>query len=281
MQEFQWVLQSNLTNLKTLNEVRAALIADNVAFEEVKIIPFSDALPEISNRSLFSIFYGSTTLMLNAYNDQHFRGGVFYNESFTISNYLEKWGNKMLNEDALIMTLEEFAGKNLNPQSEWFIRPNEDNKAFSGMTLYFEQFMNFFEIVKNSSNPHLNSQKDIAVSTPKTITTEWRSFIVNGKIISTSRYLHEGKFLTSSNAVPPSLIDFIEKVIRQYSPHDIFAIDIALSGEEYRIIECNCFNGTGFYDHNIPAIIRAVNNYLRQLSIPNKFYGESGQAQEM
>jgi hypothetical protein len=266
MREFQWILQNNLTNPKTLNKFKSALTLDKVPFQEVNVIPFSDGLPNISNQSLFSVFYGSTTLMLNAYCSRQFSKGVFYNDSFAISNYLKQWGSKMLNEDAEIMTFEAFVNENLNPISEWFIRPNADNKAFSGMTMYFEQIQEFFEIVKDSTNPHLNPQTQIAVSTPKLISKEWRSFIVNGKIISTCRYLDEGGLNQSSQDIPKSLITFLENVIGHYTPHDVFAIDIALFKGDYRIVECNCFNGTGFYDHDIAGIIHSVNNYIRQLN---------------
>lgn len=39
-------------------------------------------------------------------------------------------------------------------------------------------------------------------------------------------------------------------------------MDIAKSNKEYKIIECNCFNGTGFYKHEIEKIVHAINELI-------------------
>ena len=53
--------------------------------------------------------------MLNAYDSEQFSKGVFYSDAFSVSNYIKQLSNKMLNEDAEIVTFEEFANANLNP----------------------------------------------------------------------------------------------------------------------------------------------------------------------
>ena len=60
------------------------------------------------------------------------------------------------------------------------------------------------------------------------------------------------------------MLDYTEARCLEFAPHPIFVIDIALCNEQYKIIECNCFNGTGFYAHNVSAIVQAVNNYIRK-----------------
>ncbi len=34
--------------------------------------------------------------------------------------------------------------------------------------------------------------------------------------------------------------------------------------DEYKLIECNCFNGTGFYKHDVESIIQAVNQFIKK-----------------
>src|SRR5215831_14409267 len=150
MANFQWILQSNLTNPENLKEIESVLKDENIPFQEARIIPFSDELPELSNKNFFPIFYGSSTLMLNAYKHPLYCKGVFYNENFAMSNYLDRWGNKMLNDDARIFTFEEFVNRGLNPVSEWFIRPNSDNKSFSGMTMDFEEIEELFGTINQA-----------------------------------------------------------------------------------------------------------------------------------
>lgn len=73
MRKIKWILQSNLIKESDLLEIKNALNESNILFEEVKIIPFSDELPLISNNNNFKIFYGSTTLILNAYKNKTYK----------------------------------------------------------------------------------------------------------------------------------------------------------------------------------------------------------------
>lgn len=59
---------------------------------------------------------------------------------------------------------------------------------------------------------------------------------------------------------PDGLIEFVERKANDYAPHEIFVMDLAQTKhvDQYKIIECNCFNGTGFYNHNITSIINAI-----------------------
>ena len=38
-------------------------------------------------------------------------------------------------------------------------------------------------------------------------------------------------------------------------------MDIGETANIYKLIECNSFNGTGFYDHNIESVIQAINEF--------------------
>lgn len=264
MRALNWILQTNLINQNVVDTIRTALQLDNVSFEEIKIIPFSDELPSIKNQTDFNIFYGSTTLILNAYKDKKFSEGVFLDTGkFNIENYITKWGINMLNYDSEILTFEEFAKRKLDDNSIWFLRPVEDDKSFTGTTMKFYDIKHFNDELTQSNNPYLTVKTRISVSSKKIIEKEWRHFIVNKKIISSSRYLKNGQLDISTTDIPDELIEFVEKCCIEYVPHDIFVMDTAYCNGKYSIIECNCFNGTGFYKHDIVAIIRAVNSFLK------------------
>jgi hypothetical protein len=264
MEKIEWILQANLTKRDILNKIESVLSEDNIPFQEVIVIPFSIELPSIDATETFKIFYGSTTLMLNAYNDKRYSQGVFYNDSFTMQNYLRQWGDKMLNSDAIITTLQDFVSQGHDPETAWFVRPDEDNKAFSGAVMTFKELQDFFKEIKDSGNPHLPPDMLIAASEPKHIAKEWRNFIVNKEVISSCRYAQNNKLDISADDVPAEMINFTQDACRQYTPHDIFAMDVALVNEKYYIIECNCFNGTGFYENDIGKIIKSINQFLQK-----------------
>jgi len=71
-------------------------------------------------------------------------------------------------------------------------------------------------------------------------------------------------FLNSSEEVTQEMINFAKSRIEEYRLDDVYVMDIAEIENDYKLIECNCFNGTGFYKHNIERIVSAINNYIRK-----------------
>lgn len=264
MRNIHWILQKNLIKETDLQEIKEALRADDVSFEEVKIIPFSDELPKIKKTEGFNIFYGSTTLILNAYANENFSEGIFYDkEVFNMKNYFEQWSQHMLNYDSEILTFNEIVNKAYKT-GNWFVRPIYDDKSFSGKVMTFEEIANLESSLAESNNPYLDENTLVVISKPKTIVKEWRHFIVNKEIVSSSKYAEYGNVSKSGDDVPAELLEFVENRCQEYVPNDIFVMDTALHDDNYKIVECNCFNDTGFYDHDIKKIIKAINQYTRQ-----------------
>jgi hypothetical protein len=65
-----------------------------------------------------------------------------------------------------------------------------------------------------------------------------------------------------ANDIPADMIKFVEDRCKEYMPHKIFAMDIALCGDEYYIIECGCLNSVGLYHCDVKKLIESVTNYL-------------------
>ncbi len=81
---------------------------------------------------------------------------------------------------------------------------------------------------------------------------------MNGKVVSSSRYQVNRELSVSATDIPVAMIDFVEARCREYTPHAIFVMDVALLNNEYYILECNCFNGTGFYANDISKVVGTV-----------------------
>lgn len=269
MRKIKWILQSNLIKESDLLEIKNALNESNILFEEVKVIPFSDELPLISNNNNFKIFYGSTTLILNAYKNTTYKEGIFYDkEIFSLKNYFDKWKANMLNFDSEILTFTEILNKDYK-KGNWFIRPIYDDKSFSGRVMNNEEIEHLENSLADSNNPYLNAETLVAISKPKSIPKEWRHFIVNKKVVSSSRYAEYGKVSKSSDDVPLDLLEFVNERCQEYVPNDIFVMDTAIHNNKYKIVECNCFNDTGFYKHNVSKIIKEVNKHIAKKTTNN------------
>ncbi len=256
----KWILQKNLIKQRTLVAIRNAFVDLGINFEEVLIVPFSKDLP-VFDPAENQIFYGSMTLMMNAYHSEYRRGVFFDPYQFNFQNYLNKWPNHMLNSDATIQTLDHFVASLSKARTSWFIRPNSDDKSFVGSVMNLKEIQEFHHKVTALQDSDVNGSTLVCTAPPKHIIREWRTFVVDGKVIDSCRYILNGKLNPSAEDVPKAIVNFVELRAAEYSPHPVFVMDVAETPDGLRIIECNCFNGTGFYDNNVHKIIEAVHSW--------------------
>lgn len=260
-----WILQENLTKPEILDRIKNSLDQDNEQWEEIEIIPFSNQLPKLKNSNSLNIIYGSTTFMINAYNNQDYKDGVFYDpETFQMNNYVKKWGNHVLNSNGQLIQFGNLDKIESEPSKEWFIRPNHDSKEFSGRVDTFTELINWSKKICKLELEDFNQYTEVWISEPQIIDKEWRVFIVDNRIISTSKYMDKGHLNESDTDIPKEMILFTQQRINEYKLTDIYVMDVAQIGNHFKIIECNCFNGTGFYKHNIEKVIKEINKYFRR-----------------
>jgi hypothetical protein len=258
----QWVVQCNLTSQSDFEQLKVSCQKIGVTFIELDIIPFTAKLPEF-DRSRNSIIYGSTTFNSLALEDISLRKGLFFDEvTFSMENYNEKWGRYMLNYGASVITFKELIdSENYSPEKLLFIRPNDDSKSFAGEVKRYDEIGEWYKKLKVVENTNLSLESKIVVSEPYNIHYEWRLWIVNKKVVAASKYREYFK-LRKEEGCPADVVSFAEEKYQQYTPHDVFVIDICLCGDEYFIVECGCMNGAGFYKANIQNIVVNVTNYF-------------------
>ena len=260
--EIKWVIQKTLTSKNTINELTAAIIQTGAYHELIDIVPFNLNIEYDSKDDKFPIVYGSTTLMLGSYNHPYLKQGVFYNpETFTMLTYWQYWCTHMLNMRTEIRKISEIHEFKWELENQFFVRPNDDSKSFSGMICDYNELLYRFSNI-DDTNPFLNEDTIVLISPVLEIEREWRSFIVNKKVISIVRYRLNGETSISSSDSSASLIAFIERRCQEFTPHNIFVMDVALYQGVYKIIECNCFNGTGIYGHDWNKIVSSIQNFI-------------------
>lgn len=261
----RWIIQNNLINENDTGQMQKACRDLGILYEEVKAIPFSPELPKFTIDETPNIYYGAITFMQNVYEQLNNPTGLFFDpETFTMENYLKHWGEHMLSSEATITTFPKFIMENHEPDSLWFIRPNEDSKAFAGTVMSYKDIRKWAGGIFTDSSEVVGITEDtkILVGEPYKIKKEWRNFVVDGKVVTSSRYREEFGLSKSATDIPDSMIQFIEDRIKEYKPHDVFAIDIGLCGDKYYIIECGCVNSMGFYEIDIFQFIKSISEYV-------------------
>lgn len=122
----------------------------------------------------------------------------------------------------------------------------------------------WYNKLSSVADSNLSLENRIVVSEPYNIQTEWRLWIVEKRVVAASKYCERFR-LQKEEGCPAEVVSFAEQRCREYTPHDVFVMDVCLSGEEYYIVECGCMNGAGFYKGNIEQIVKAVSGYFRTL----------------
>jgi hypothetical protein len=257
----QWVIQQNLTSPGDLQKLKTAFSNIDIGYTEIEIIPFNNQLPPF-NRDKSSIFYGSTTMGELIMADSSLHEGFFFNPtSFSMANYFEKWGSHMLNFGALVTTFSDLMGKSYDTDKLLFIRPDDDSKSFSGEVKQYGEIRQWYDQLKMIENTSLSLDSTIIVSEPYHLRFEWRLWIVNKQVIAASKYREDFR-LKKEKGCPPLVKQFAEQRCAEYTPHDVFVMDICESGDGYFIVECGCLNSAGFYEADIEAIVGRVTEYF-------------------
>lgn len=229
-------------------------------------MPFSEELPEFE-RAKNSIPYGSTTFNALASRDNILSKGFFFNAAaFSMQNNFDVWGKHMLNYGSRVCTFQELMNSSTENDKLFFIRPNDDSKSFAGEVIRFEEIKEWYNKLSSVPDNNLSLNTKIVASEPYNIQTEWRLWIVEKKVVAASKY-RESFRLKKEEGCPAGVISFAERRCIEYTPHDVFVMDVCLSGDGYYIVECGCMNGAGFYKAKIDSIVKAVTDYFLEIVV--------------
>ena len=258
-QKTTWIVQQNYsTTSPTINLLTEAVTDFDRSLVTVRVIPFSEELPEMPEEVEFPfVLFGLTTLIKNAIRSPKWRRGIFFDpERFAPSFYQDVLGDLLLNSDMHICTAREIAQLRLSREEQIFVRPNDDFKAFGGQIMTLGEYLDWFNLFKDADDMSISQETQMVYATPKNILREFRTHLVGGQVVGISQYLP-----TAQAILPDSVVEFAEYVASRYSPAESFVLDIAETADGLKVLEFNCINGAGFYLANVKAIVRALSIY--------------------
>lgn len=254
-----WYVQSNLNAIESDKIIKAC---DGYGINVVpfKVRPFTTSMERINAVSPF-ILIGSTTLNYKALKSRKYRKGIFFNNNFKPTIYQAGYGDDFLNHD-----LKRYAIKDINEDlygldENVFIRSNDDTKNISGGTCYFKELL---DIKLNTETHWVNGDiftpdSEICIASVKEIYAEYRIIVCNKTIVGCSRYRPSIHY-----SVPDDVINFANQMINKWEPHDVYVVDICETDAGLKVIECNCVNGSGWYDSNYGEVVYALSKYQEE-----------------
>ncbi len=256
-----FVIQYNLLSNDLMFAVKDAVECLPHTF--VGLIPFSREIT--SNEpieGLNHIPYGSTSFVEAAI-ALGWKGLSFDVENFSYRTACAN-RNDMLNGGNILSAKDmvEYL-KTRNEEENIFMRPAHDLKQFSGSVYSVKEAADFLiDTMTCASSGSYKIEPDllIVVAVPRNILIEWRWFVVGGKVIDGSMYRRNGQLTKEhvNEMAGYSQYCQAQEMADKWLPNACCVMDTALlDSGEMKVIEFNCINGSGFYDHNIKKILTA------------------------
>lgn len=181
--------------------------------------------------------------------------GSLFNDNFSYKKWSKYYQSFLLNRDAVVSTLKE-----ATVSSDFvFARPILDNKIFNGQVFSKEDFLSFQQksIAGDKSFPR--SDIEILLSPPKKIGQEHRHYIVDGEIVSSSRYKFSGT-PNFKEGCDDHILEVVQHAISLWQPARAFVMDTYISGNEVGIVEIGCICHAGMYHADLMKIVSALDN---------------------
>lgn len=249
-----WIIQTSM-QWQALQNNCAPLISIlqklNTPFTTCGIIPFEHIITGLENIDFSkpTMFYGGTLLPILA-KKLNCNTGIFWEDRWFDPNNWKSNRNDMLNQQIKTITLSQL-------RENWIEEPSFVKsiavKELTGMVLEGPDKEWFFE-----EYAELNPDLQICCSPVQNIEREWRFWIIDGKVITGSLYKKYG-YLTIREPIESNIWDIAEKLSAQWIPNDTIVMDIAqLTNGDFKIVEFNSINSSGFYNANIEKIIIAI-----------------------
>lgn len=262
-----WLIQRGFDSDKQYLKLIESIERMGIPHSFCTVIPFSDSDDGIKLESPVptdgNIYcYGSYSLSKHAVRRGYFPGAFISNNS-SIDNLIKHYGENMLNHDSIVVSFG--CPDELIPESPmFFIKPNEDTKAFTAEVLSRDAFFVFkHKIAELDASEYSSVTRDtkVVIATPKEIFAEYRFFVVDGKVITQSLY-RSGDTVYYSSAVDEYIIEFAQKMVDMYQPDRAFVLDVAVTPNGLKVIEVNSINSSGLYSIDVQKMIFAIEEML-------------------
>lgn len=267
----EYIIQENLFREEHYDLLHESLKRLGLKHTTVRVFPFVDIITDISlipddfnnvedlpdyNPKDNKVFIFGSTKMSRIAKERGWYIGTLLNDNHDYEVYSQYYKDNLLNYDSDIVTL---TSKIFWEEDELkFIRPTLDTKAFTGALFTEIEFNDMIENkLHNYRSKFFNEDTLIQIASPKNIYKEIRCWVVDGKIITASQYRLGCRFSLDDN-VEQEALDYAQSMVDVFQLADAFIIDVCLTENGWKIVECGNINVAGFYKSNIAKMIMAV-----------------------
>jgi hypothetical protein len=248
-----YIIQENLFREEGHAKLISSLEKFKIDYELVKVLPFIEEVEYKTSRK--DVFVFGSLKLARISKKYEWNPGAVVTPNHDYEVYSKFYKDNLLNYDSRIFEVKD--------DFEWlyeqhFIRPCLDNKVFTGKVFDKEDWIKTRQyLLTNGHSSSITENTKIQVAVPKKLTQEIRFWVVNGKIVTQSTY-RRGSFLYYDEIVDQDAIDFAKQMIDIFQLAETFVIDLGLTDEGWKIIECGSISCAGFYDADMQKLLMAL-----------------------
>jgi len=248
-----YIIQKNLFRDTNYNIILDTLNRLGLEYEIVEFDENNNVIFKTERKDIFP--FGSIRLAKVSV-EMNWKPGSFFGNNHDYTIYSKYYKDNLLNYDSEIHKFGDILKWN-NGELK-FIRPCKDSKLFTGRVFTQTKWEDM--VSQKKINPYFKEEmlNDlIQVSNPKEIYKEARTWIVDGKVI-TSSYYKFGDYVGYVEELEPEGLEFANKMAALYQVAETFVMDICLTSDGWKIVEINCTNCSGFYKGDIQKLVIAL-----------------------
>ena len=255
-----YVVQDNVFREPNYNNLIYALERLDLPHEIVSVIPFVEGFNFQTDRT--DIFPFGSVKMARESQRLGWYPGTQLNDNHDYLVYKDYYKDNLLNYDSKIIKLgdTEFFSK-----PRFFARPTKDSKIFTGQEFDMGEWREsrdraLTEREKMLKEGHIviyDENTEIQIASIKKIYKEIRFWIVKGEIVTASQYRLGNRMVLDSN-VDKEAYTYCNKMVKLFELNEGFVMDLALTDNGYKIIECGCINCAGFYEADMQKLLMTL-----------------------
>ena len=248
-----YIIQENLFREEGHAKLIKCLDRFDISYELVNVRPFIEEVEYITDRK--DVFVFGSLKLARLSKKYGWNPGALVTENHDYNVYSKFYKENLLNHDSRVINF----GDDFHWQyDQQFIRPCLDSKSFTGKVYEKQEWDDFkTRMLTHPDDTTLRPDSLIQVAMPKRITQEVRCWVVNGKIITQSTY-RRGSFLVYDNIVDDDALEFAQKMVDLYQLAETFVIDVCLTDNGWKIVECGSTSCAGFYDADMQKLVMGL-----------------------
>lgn len=258
-----WIIQENLDTDNKRDDLINALERLDIPFMTV-VVKNNTITPEIPQNNTLPIITNGSIMLSNIARANNWTPGSFLNDNFSYDVWSTHYEDLLLNKNAIRTSLKD-AKFTLD---KMFARPILDNKTFNGKVFTKEEFVEFQNKSINQERNAPKAETEILLSIPKKIGQEHRHYIVDGEVITSSRYKFDGQ-PNFKEGCDDAVLEVVKKAIQIWTPARAFVLDTYIAGDEIGIVEIGGICHAGLYEANIMKLVNALDSM--EPNLKNKF----------